>query len=84
MTIRKSFLRRPESDLRKSDEEIMHLVLADNPRELFEQWSRWGGCHLFMVQDVLYARGNKEERDFARGFVFGWRNALRHCQETEE
>lgn len=81
--IRTNFPRRTQSELKKSDEELLDLVLADYGPQLFKAWETWGGCHLFLVGSRLFARGNKAEREFAKGFVFGWRSALRNCTNDE-
>jgi hypothetical protein len=44
---------------------------------MFKAWQQCGtGCHLFTVGSLLFARGNKQEREFASGFVTGWRKAM--------
>lgn len=77
------FLVRSSQEINKTDEHIAELTFGDRSACMFRAWRECGsGCHLFVVGSSLFARGNKGERDFAKGFVSGWRNALKVEKES--
>ena len=71
------FLVRSRSEINKTDEHIAELTVGDQTKGMFAAWQDCAKCHLFVVGSSLFARGKKEERNFAKGFVIGWRRALR-------
>jgi hypothetical protein len=71
------FLVRSKREINKTDEHIAELTFNDQSKQMFAAWQDCAKCHLFVVGSSLFARGKKEEREFAKGFVGGWRRALR-------
>lgn len=74
--VAENFPERSKSEIRQSDEHLAELRFGDQKSQMFSAWKRCGTCHLFLVGSSLFARGKKQEREFARGFVSGWRKAL--------
>ena len=72
-----------KSDIKKTDEHIATLTVGDRWEDMR---LAWGDAHpgrfLFTVGNRLYCRGSKQEKEFAKGFVSGWRQAI--CIEPEE
>jgi len=71
------FLVRSKSEINKTDEHIAELTWGDRSKQMFAAWQDCAKCHLFVVGASLFARGKKEDREFAKGFVAGWRRALK-------
>jgi hypothetical protein len=71
------FRERRETEIMPNDEVVASLCIRDKPSEMFRAWVVVSsGCHLFTVNGVLFARGSKQEKEMAKGFVSGWRAAL--------
>jgi hypothetical protein len=71
------FRERREAEIMPNDEVVASLCIRDKPSEMFRAWVVVSsGCHLFTVNGVLFARGSKQEKEMAKGFVSGWRAAL--------
>ena len=70
------FLVRSKREINKTDEHIAELTFNDRNKQMFAAWQNCAKCHLFVVGSSLFARGKKEEREFAKGFVSGWRRAF--------
>jgi hypothetical protein len=78
------FLERSHREVNKTDEHIAELTWGDKSKDMFLAWQQFGsGCHLFTVGASLFARGNKQQREFAKGFLAGWRNALKASRDEE-
>ena len=81
--MRKTFLVRTRSEIRTTDECIANIVLGDMHHEMHAAWQDCAKCHLFLVGSQLFARGSTSERNYAKGFVSGWRRALK-CELYNE
>ena len=78
-----NFLVRSEREINKTDEHIAELTLGDRSKQMFFAWQDCAKCHLFIVGSSLFARGKKDEREFAKGFVAGWRRSLKASMNEE-
>ena len=78
MTVATKFIERRTIDIRRNDELLISATLGDRIDLMYRSWVDSGGtAHLFWVYSRLYARGNKQEREFAKGFVSAWCAAMR-------
>lgn len=72
------FKERKGDDVELHDELICYATIGDRIDDMYLPWVGSGGsAHLFFVGAQLFARGTKYEKHFAKGFVNGWKSAMR-------
>ena len=59
--------------------EVLRLTKADNKAQLLECVRSWMPAgSVTMKGDRMFFKGNEVDREFVKGFVYGWRSALRN------
>ena len=73
------------SNAKKTGKHIATLTTGDRCEEMLEAWNfAHPGRDLVAQGDALFCRGSKQDREFASGFVSGWRQAICLAREDEK